>query len=76
MAQPVRLEWVAAHRDHATFSCGAGLDYESFIRSEAPFGAPHDYLLIPVHPVRLVKLLLNAGRLRQAPGCGGLTGPS
>jgi siderophore synthetase component len=51
-AQPVRLEWVAAHRDHATFTCGAGLDYDSFIRAELGsfFADLDDHLLIPVHP--------------------------
>ena len=33
-ANAVRLVWVAAHRDHATFTCGAGLNYDSFIRDE------------------------------------------
>ncbi|WP_329165988.1 IucA/IucC family siderophore biosynthesis protein [Streptomyces sp. NBC_01267] len=63
-ANPVRLIWLAARRDHATFTSGAGLDYASLIRSElgeetlrrfaetmAGLGLDLDaYLLIPVHP--------------------------
>ncbi|MFJ5099910.1 IucA/IucC family protein [Streptomyces sp. NPDC088554] len=63
-AAPVRLIWLAAHRDHATFTAGAGLDYASLVREElAPatrerFATvlrdqgldPERYLLIPVHP--------------------------
>ncbi|MGW1891557.1 IucA/IucC family protein [Streptomyces sp. NPDC002004] len=63
-ARPVRLVWLAAHRDRAAFSAGAGLDYESLMRAElgeqtlARFAAtltglglePDDYLLLPVHP--------------------------
>ena len=62
--QPVRLIWLAAHRDHAVFTCAPDLDYDSFIRSElgdatlrhfADLLAAQgldlaDYLLIPVHP--------------------------
>src|SRR5205807_425676 len=32
--RPVRLGWVAAHRDHTTFSCSADTDYDRFIRAE------------------------------------------
>ncbi|MFF3350347.1 IucA/IucC family protein [Streptomyces sp. NPDC002779] len=60
----VRLVWLAAHRDRAVFSCGEGLDYQSFVQAElgerqlACFHArlralgldPDDYLLMPVHP--------------------------
>ncbi|MEU5565085.1 IucA/IucC family protein [Micromonospora musae] len=63
-ARPVRLVWVAAHRDHAQFSHGADLDYDALITGElgaetlsrfeavmAGFGLDlDDYLLIPVHP--------------------------
>ncbi|MEU7979877.1 IucA/IucC family siderophore biosynthesis protein [Micromonospora sp. NPDC049081] len=62
--RPVRLVWVAAHRDHATFSSAADLDYPTLLRTElgpdtlARFTTtltdagldPDDYLLIPVHP--------------------------
>ncbi|MEU8300042.1 IucA/IucC family siderophore biosynthesis protein [Micromonospora sp. NPDC048909] len=63
-AQPVRLIWLAAHRDHAAFSCAEDLDYDTLIRGElgaqtlAEFAQSMaglgldlaDYLLIPVHP--------------------------
>ena len=63
-AAPVRLIWLAAHRDHATFTCCADTDYDRFMREElgdevlgrfAATMAEHgldlaDYLLIPVHP--------------------------
>ncbi|MGW7190020.1 IucA/IucC family protein [Streptomyces sp. NPDC054838] len=63
-ASPVRLVWVGAHKDVSTFTAGAGLDYDSFIREElgaetvAAFAArlaaldldPADYHLFPVHP--------------------------
>ncbi|MFD2767934.1 IucA/IucC family protein [Micromonospora eburnea] len=62
--RPVRLLWLAAHRDHATFTCTADLDYDTHIRQElggetlARFAAtltdlgldPAHYLLLPVHP--------------------------
>ncbi|WP_213455050.1 IucA/IucC family protein [Rhizomonospora bruguierae] len=62
--RPARLLWLAAHRDHATFTCAADLDYDTHMRRElgdetlARFAAtltglgldPADYLLIPVHP--------------------------
>ncbi|MFK8910246.1 IucA/IucC family protein [Streptomyces sp. YS-3] len=63
-AAPVRLIWLAARRDRATFTSGAGLDYETLI--EAELGAATlerfaatmaergldlaDYHLLPVHP--------------------------
>ncbi|MEU8518002.1 IucA/IucC family siderophore biosynthesis protein [Streptomyces sp. NBC_01216] len=63
-ASEVRLIWLAAHRDRATFTAGAGLAYETFVRDELGdravegFAAtltgrgldPADYLLIPAHP--------------------------
>ncbi|WUR63077.1 IucA/IucC family siderophore biosynthesis protein [Micromonospora chokoriensis] len=64
VAAPVRLEWLAAHRDHSTFSSAADLDYDSLIEGEldaetrARFAATMtglgldlaDYHLIPAHP--------------------------
>ncbi|MEV4766902.1 IucA/IucC family siderophore biosynthesis protein [Micromonospora chokoriensis] len=63
-AAPVRLEWLAAHRDHSRFSSAADLDYDSLIEGEldaetrARFAATMtglgldlaDYHLIPAHP--------------------------
>ncbi|MBD0747442.1 IucA/IucC family siderophore biosynthesis protein [Streptomyces sp. CBMA152] len=63
-AAPVRLIWLAARRDRATFTSGAGLDYETLMRAElgeatlARFAATlaergldlADYQLLPVHP--------------------------
>ncbi|MEW2547253.1 IucA/IucC family siderophore biosynthesis protein [Streptomyces sp. NPDC047002] len=63
-ASEVRLVWLAAHRDHATFTAGAGLDHDTLMRAELDdaerdrFSAvlrgqgldPGDYLLLPVHP--------------------------
>ncbi|MFI1964602.1 IucA/IucC family protein [Streptomyces pathocidini] len=63
-AAPVRLIWLAAHRDRATFTVSADLDYERLVRDElgeetlarfaqtlAGLGLdPADFLLIPVHP--------------------------
>ncbi|MFI7104662.1 IucA/IucC family protein [Streptomyces sp. NPDC050161] len=63
-ATPVQLIWLAARRDRSTFTAGAGLDYESFVRDELGqatldrFAAtltglgldPADYHLIPAHP--------------------------
>ncbi|MFD7262472.1 IucA/IucC family protein [Streptomyces sp. NPDC059874] len=63
-ASPVHLVWVAAHKDVSTFTAGAGLDHDSFMREElgeaaiAGFAAklaalgldPADYHLFPVHP--------------------------
>lgn len=63
-ATPVRLVWLAAHRDHSTFTCAADLDYDTLVREElgeeqlARFAGTlagvgldlADYQLIPVHP--------------------------
>ncbi|MFB8124850.1 IucA/IucC family protein [Streptomyces bacillaris] len=63
-ASPIRLVWLAAHRDRATFTVGAGLDYETLIADELSeetrerFAAtlrslgldPEAYFLLPVHP--------------------------
>ncbi|MET9319082.1 IucA/IucC family siderophore biosynthesis protein [Streptomyces sp. NPDC003038] len=63
-ASPVHLVWVAARKDVSTFTAGAGLDHDSFIRAElgevavAGFAAKMaalgldlaDYHLLPVHP--------------------------
>ncbi|MCZ7436968.1 IucA/IucC family siderophore biosynthesis protein [Micromonospora sp. WMMC241] len=63
-AAGVRLLWLAAHRDHTTFTSAADLDHDTLMRAElgeqtlAGFAAtltglgldPADYLLIPVHP--------------------------
>ncbi|WP_433604584.1 IucA/IucC family protein [Dactylosporangium sp. CA-139114] len=64
VAAPVRLMWLAAHRDHATFTCSADTDYDRHLRAElgdetmarfagtlADLGLdPADYLYVPVHP--------------------------
>ncbi|WP_432003833.1 IucA/IucC family protein [Streptomyces sioyaensis] len=63
-ARPLQLIWLAARRDRATFTAGAGLDYDTLIRGELPrhtrdrFTAtltglgldPDDYYLFPTHP--------------------------
>ncbi|MEU8773986.1 IucA/IucC family siderophore biosynthesis protein [Streptomyces sp. NPDC048606] len=63
-ASPVHLVWVAAHKDVSTFTAGAGLDHDSFMRDElgeaavAGFGAklsglgldPAEYHFLPIHP--------------------------
>ncbi|MFF0560142.1 IucA/IucC family protein [Streptomyces sp. NPDC020472] len=63
-ASGVRLIWLAARRDRATFTAGADIEYEAFIRAELGdatvdgFAAtltergldPADYLLVPAHP--------------------------
>ncbi|MEV7522139.1 IucA/IucC family siderophore biosynthesis protein [Streptomyces sp. NPDC091371] len=63
-ASPVHLVWVAARKDVSTFTAGAGLDHDSFMREElgepaiAGFAAKlaalgldlADYHLFPVHP--------------------------
>ncbi|AXG77994.1 IucA/IucC family protein [Streptomyces paludis] len=63
-ASPVRLVWLAARRDRATFTAGAGLDHDSLMREELSEETrerfdgvlrgqgldPADFLLIPVHP--------------------------
>lgn len=64
VAAPIRLEWLAAHRDHSTFSSAADLDYDRLVEGEldaetrARFAATMidlgldlaDYHLIPAHP--------------------------
>ncbi|MFB4197662.1 IucA/IucC family protein [Streptomyces carpaticus] len=61
---PVQLVWLAARRDHTTFACSTGLDYDRLISGElspATLDAfagrltalgldPDDYRLLPVHP--------------------------
>ncbi|MFG2137019.1 IucA/IucC family protein [Streptomyces sp. NPDC048650] len=63
-ANPVRLLWLAAHRDHATFTAGSGLDYDTLIRDELTAETrnrfttaltalgldPDDYYFFPTHP--------------------------
>lgn len=63
-ASPVRLVWLAAHRDHTTFTSAADIDYGRLMREElgeetlARFTQtltglgldPDAYLLLPVHP--------------------------
>lgn len=63
-ANPVRLIWLAAHREHATFSCCRDIDYDRLILAELGAGVLarftetmarlgldiDDYYLIPVHP--------------------------
>ncbi|WP_030685316.1 IucA/IucC family siderophore biosynthesis protein [Streptomyces globisporus] len=63
-ASGIRLIWLAARRDRATFTAGADIEYEAFVRAELGdatvdgFAAvltgrgldPADYLLIPAHP--------------------------
>ncbi|MFJ8866955.1 IucA/IucC family protein [Streptomyces sp. NPDC102473] len=63
-AAGIKLVWLAARRDRATFTAGAGLDYSTLIAGElgektlgrfaarmADLGLDlDDYLLIPVHP--------------------------
>jgi siderophore synthetase component len=61
-AAPVRLIWLAAHRDHSTFTCSADTSYDQHIAYElgdlswfadamAGFGLDlADYHLLPVHP--------------------------
>ncbi|MEU8215363.1 IucA/IucC family siderophore biosynthesis protein [Micromonospora taraxaci] len=64
VAAPIRLEWLAAHRDHSTFSSATDLDYDRLVEGEldaetrARFAATMidlgldlaDYHLIPAHP--------------------------
>jgi siderophore synthetase component len=61
---PVRLIWVAAHRDHATFTTSADLSYDKLLLSELSATTLRhfssvmseqgldldDYYLMPVHP--------------------------
>ncbi len=63
-AHPVRLVWLAAHRDHSTFTCSADTTYDAHVRQElgdatlddfagamAALGLDlSDYHLLPVHP--------------------------
>ncbi|KIZ17843.1 IucA/IucC family protein [Streptomyces natalensis] len=63
-AAPIRLIWLAARRDRATFTAGAGLDYDTLIHSElgdttrTRFATaltdrgldPADYYFFPAHP--------------------------
>ncbi|MGW0467464.1 IucA/IucC family protein [Streptomyces sp. NPDC003027] len=63
-ATPLHLIWLAARRDRTTFTAGAGLEYETFIRAELGDKAVDgfaailaergldlaDYLLMPAHP--------------------------
>ncbi|MFE4657715.1 IucA/IucC family protein [Streptomyces hydrogenans] len=63
-ASPIHLVWLAARRDRAAFTAGAGIEYETFIRAELGDAAvdrfagiltargldPADYLLMPAHP--------------------------
>lgn len=63
-ARPVRLVWLAAHRDHSTFTCSTDTTYDTHIRYElgdatldrfartmAGLGLDlADYHLLPVHP--------------------------
>ncbi|WP_432124577.1 IucA/IucC family protein [Streptomyces sp. C10-9-1] len=63
-ASDVHLVWLAASRERAAFTAGAGIEYEAFVRAELGDAAVDgfaetlaargldfaDYLLIPVHP--------------------------
>ncbi|MFF3318056.1 IucA/IucC family protein [Streptomyces sp. NPDC003035] len=63
-ASEIHLIWLAARRDRTTFTAGAGIDYETFIRAELGDKAVDgfaatlaergldlaDYLLMPAHP--------------------------
>ncbi|MFI0780363.1 IucA/IucC family protein [Streptomyces sp. NPDC021212] len=63
-ASPVQLVWLAAHRDHSTFTASSDLDYDALVRAElseetrARFADTlgglgldiADYHLLPVHP--------------------------
>ncbi|WP_017237157.1 IucA/IucC family protein [Streptomyces sp. SS] len=63
-ASPLHLIWLAARRDRATFTAGADIEYEAFVRAELGDAAvdgfaatlsgrgldPADYLLMPCHP--------------------------
>ncbi|MGV9316974.1 IucA/IucC family protein [Streptomyces sp. NPDC003691] len=63
-ASPVRLIWLAAHRERTAFTSCADLDYDTLVRDElgeetlARFAErltgqgldPDDYYLLPVHP--------------------------
>ncbi|MEU9125993.1 IucA/IucC family siderophore biosynthesis protein [Streptomyces sp. NPDC048506] len=63
-ASPLKLIWLAARRDRATFTAGAGLDYDTLIRDELSEDTrtrftstltglgldPDDYYFLPAHP--------------------------
>ncbi|MEU0843868.1 IucA/IucC family siderophore biosynthesis protein [Streptomyces sp. NPDC005962] len=63
-ASPVQLVWLAAHRDHSTFTSSPDLDYDALVRAELSeetrtrfadtLGGQGldiaDYHLLPVHP--------------------------
>ncbi|MFF0504088.1 IucA/IucC family protein [Streptomyces fimicarius] len=63
-AAEIRLVWLAARRERATFTAGAGLDYDTLITDELSEATrerfdgalrglgldPQDYFLLPVHP--------------------------
>ncbi|WP_055548600.1 IucA/IucC family siderophore biosynthesis protein [Streptomyces sp. NBRC 110028] len=63
-ASPVQLVWLAAHRDHSTFTASFDLDYDALVRAElseetrtrfadtlSGLGLDiADYHLLPVHP--------------------------
>ncbi|MEU4061144.1 IucA/IucC family siderophore biosynthesis protein [Streptomyces wedmorensis] len=63
-ASPLHLIWLAARRDRATFTAGADIEYDAFVRAELGDAAvdgfaatltgrgldPADYLLMPCHP--------------------------
>ncbi|MFF0479803.1 IucA/IucC family protein [Streptomyces sp. NPDC004435] len=63
-AAPIHLVWLAARRDRAAFTAGAGIEYDAFIRAELGDAAVDrfagvladlgldlaDYLLMPAHP--------------------------
>ncbi|WP_228982678.1 IucA/IucC family siderophore biosynthesis protein [Streptomyces sp. DH12] len=63
-ASPLRLVWLAAHRDRTDFTAGEDIEYDAFVRAElgdavvdgfartlAERGLDMaDYLLVPVHP--------------------------
>ena len=39
-ASPVQLVWLAAHRDHSTFTSSPDLDYDALVRASAVFSEP------------------------------------
>ncbi|MCQ0022839.1 IucA/IucC family siderophore biosynthesis protein [Streptomyces somaliensis DSM 40738] len=63
-ANPLRLVWLAAHRDRTAFTAGEDVEYDAFVRAELGDEAVDrfartlaergldmaDYLLVPVHP--------------------------
>ncbi|AJC59289.1 IucA/IucC family siderophore biosynthesis protein [Streptomyces sp. 769] len=63
-AAPLQLLWLAAHRDHSTFTAGADLDYDTLIDAELPAATrarftatltdlgldPDAYYFFPTHP--------------------------